>query len=131
MPSLFSQFKESMGFPPESAPFSAAPIAGPSSSFRPSIPTIPVAPVLGMPSTAVANFSTAPGAPSIPIVNDSDSDPEVQSLTIPFRSGSSSSENFLPMVSTDDNWISELEFRFVSSILCNIGLYYIKPFSFV
>ena len=112
-----------MGFPPESVPASAAPIAGPSSSFRPSIPTIPVAPVLGLPPAAVANFSTVPGPPSIPVINDSDSDPEVQSLTIPFRSGSSSSENFLPMVSTDDTWITELEFRFVSLHFINHSIW--------
>ena len=74
-------------------------------------PSIPV--IQTMPSAAPA-FSMLPGVPSIPIVNDSDSDPDVQSLTIPFRSGSSTSENYLPMITTEDSWITELEFRFVS-----------------
>ena len=64
-------------------------------------------------ASAAAGFSTAAAPPSIVAAHDSDSDPDVQSLTIPFRAGSSSSENFLPMVSTDDTWISELEFRWV------------------
>ena len=50
------------------------------------------------------------GPPAIDVLHDSDSDPDVQSLTIPFRSASS--ELFLPMISTDDAWITNLELRY-------------------
>ena len=64
-----------------------------------------------MPSVApVHSVSNVAAPPSVAVVNDSDSDPDVHSITIPFRS--STSENFLPMVSTDDTWITELEFRY-------------------
>ena len=99
--------KEAFGFPtnvvPGSLPFNGSQL--PVSSAAPVIsPAVPVAPVAS---------ASASGIPAIQVLNDSDSDPEVQSLTIPFRSGSSSSENFLPMISTDDSWISEQDFRFV------------------
>ena len=98
-----SQWQGSMG--PSVAP-PVGQVSGPSSTW----PAIPV-----LPTSGANAFSTLPGPPSVTAHRqDSDSDPDVQSLTIPFRSGSSSSENFLPMVSTDDTWISELEFRFVS-----------------
>ena len=52
------------------------------------------------------------GPPQITVI-DSDSpeeDADVQSITIPFRSVSSGA--FLPMISVDDKWFSEQEFRY-------------------
>ena len=60
-------------------------------------------------------FSAPPlsaGPPQITVI-DSDSheeDADVQSITIPFRSASSGA--FLPMISVDDKWFSEQEFRY-------------------
>ena len=111
--------KEAFGFPanvvPGPAQFGVPPGA---SSVAPLIPAAPsVAPLIPA-APSVAPIQAAPtGASAIPaiqVINDSDSDPDVQSLTIPFRSGSCSSENFLPMISTDDSWITEQDFRFVS-----------------
>ena len=101
LPTFMNQFQ---GLP-QNPPAAAMAVPGPSS--RPSIPII----ASGMPSVApIQSFSNVAAPPSIAVVNDSDSDPDVQSITIPFRS--STSENFLPMVSTDDTWIAELEFRY-------------------
>ena len=73
---------------PNPTPISVpAPVAGPSA-----IPPITV-------------FSAASQAAS---TVESDSDSDVKTLTIPFRSASG---NFLPMITTEDKWISELEFR--------------------
>ena len=81
-----------MGLP--AVPVSAVPVAGPSSA--PSV------------SAPVAASSSAP--PPI-VVENSESDDEVQTLAVPFRS--SSSEAFLPMVSIDESWSTDTEFRFV------------------
>ena len=103
--------KEAFGFPTNVAPGSL-PFNGSQLPVSPAVPVIPPA----VPAAPVASAS-ASGIPAIQVLNDSDSDPEVQSLTIPFRSGSSSSENFLPMISTDDSWITEQDFRFVLNLL--------------
>ena len=108
-PAFFSQMKEAFGFPTNVASGSV-PFGGGQFSASTTIPAIPSA-VPAVP--AVSATAAASGVPAIQVLNDSDSDPDVQSLTIPFRSGSSSSENFLPMISTDDSWISEQDFRFV------------------
>ena len=77
--------KEALGLPAVAAP---VPVAGPSS-----------APVLPVPSVPP------------PIVLEDDEADGVQTLAVPCRAGSS--EAFLPMVSTDDSWTSDAEFRFV------------------
>ena len=103
--------KEAFGFPanadPGSAQFGVSSFPG-ASSVAPPVPAAPsvVLPVMAAPAGASA-------IPAIQVINDSDSDPDVQSLTIPFLSGSCSSENFLPMITTDDSWITEQDFRFV------------------
>ena len=73
------------------------------------IPEISVLPSSAAPAAATIAPS---GPPPITVIKSgSEDDPDVQSITIPFRSASSG--NFLPMISVADNWISELEFRFV------------------
>ena len=81
--------KEALGLP--SVPSQAPPAAGPS----------------GLPSAPEVLSSVPPPI----VVEHSDSDHEVQTLAVPFQSGSS--ETFLPMVSTDDSWSTDTEFRFV------------------
>ena len=88
LPAFLSQVKEALGLPGVSAP--TVPVAGPSAP-------VPV-----------------PVSSSVPppiVVENSESDDDVQTLAVPFRS--SSSEAFLPMVSTDDSWSTDAEFRFV------------------
>ena len=94
MPDFLSQVKEALGLP--AAPLPAAPTAGPSSA-----PPIPV-PVV--PTTS---------APPPIVLEDEDDGEDVQTLAVPVRSGSS--EAFLPMVSSDDSWSTDTEFRFVFS----------------
>ena len=74
----------------------------------------PVAPV---PASAAIPSITVFSATSQE-AEESDSDSEVKTLTIPFRSASG---NFLPMITTEDKWITELEFRF--KIILNIFRY--------
>ena len=88
LPDFLTQVKEALGLP------SAAPVAGPS-------PALP-APVIS---------SSVP--PPI-VVENSDSEADVQTLAVPFRSASS--EAYLPMISTDDSWASDAEFRFVLTL---------------
>ena len=87
MPGFLTQVREALGV--QATP--ASPVAGPS---RP--PPVP---------TAAASW------PPPIVVENSDSDEDVQTLAVPIRSGSS--EAFLPMVSTDDSWSTDTEFRFV------------------
>ena len=89
LPAFLSQVKTALGLP--AAPVQDIPVAGPSS---------------GPP--VIAPLS---GAPPPIALEHSESDDEVQTLAVPVRSGSS--EAFLPMVSTDDSWSSDTEFRFV------------------
>ena len=81
MPALLSTIRESLGHPPSSA------VPQPS-------------------ATGVASSSSAP--PPI-LVEDSGSESDVQTLAVPFRSGNS--DTFLPMLSTDDSWITDVDFR--------------------
>ena len=74
------------------------PVAGPSRAF-------PVAASGASCASPVPAISSGP--PPI-VLEDSDSDSGVQTLSVPFRSGSS--EAYLPMVSTDDSWSSDTEF---------------------
>ena len=77
LPEFLSQLKEALGLP-LSPPVQASPVAGPSSA-----PPVPV-PVL----------SSVP--PPI-VLENSDSENDVQTLAVPFRSASS--EAYLPMIS--------------------------------
>ena len=58
--------------------------------------------------SAVPAITVFPAAVQADPTLESDSDSEVKTLTIPFRSASG---NFLPMISTEDKWITETEFR--------------------
>ena len=71
------------------------------------LPAVQDVPVAG-PSSAPPVIAPLPSA----LLEHSESDEEVQTLAVPVRSGSS--EAFLPMVTTDDSWSSDTEFRFVS-----------------
>ena len=71
------------------------------------LPAVQDVPVAG-PSSAPPVIAPLSGA----LLEHSESDEEVQTLAVPVRSGSS--EAFLPMVTTDDSWSSDTEFRFVS-----------------
>ena len=91
MPTLLSQVQEALGLPAIPAPVNPVnPVPEPSTSK--------VSPLL----------SSAP-----PIITEpqSDSDEDVQTLAIPFRSGNS--DTYLPMLSVDESWSSDTEFRFV------------------
>ena len=70
-----------------------------------------MAPRRSSPPSIPVVSAIASGPPPVTIIESgSDEDTsDVQSLTIPFRSASSG--NFLPMISIEDKWISELEFR--------------------
>ena len=107
MPALLSQVQEALGL-------SAAPI--PAGSAKPSVPALPSIPVAASLPVASTSRSAAPpilasSAPPI-VAEDSDSeDPNVQTLAVPFRSGNS--DTYLPMISIDDSWHTDVEFRFV------------------
>ena len=99
-----------MGLPePSQAAPQAPPVPGPSGG----------APVL--PPVAAA----LPSAPPPIVVEEIDSDDGVQTLAVPFRAGSS--ETYLPMVSTDESWSTDAEFRFVYFYLI---LFYFILFNF-
>ena len=92
--------KDALGLPP---PSQVAPQAAPEAA--PQAPPIPGP--SGAPLPAAGVLSSAPP----PIVVEEDSDDGVQTLAVPFRA--SSTETYLPMVSTDDSWSTDAEFRFV------------------
>ena len=99
MPTLLTQVQEALGLPPSAvpplkAPAPAAPLPSTSRSTAP--PVLP---------------SSAP--PIVAEASDSD-DSDVQTIPVPFRSGNS--DTYLPMISLDDSWHSDNEFRFVFSI---------------
>ena len=96
LPDFLSQVKEALGLPAVAAAF---PVAGPSSA-----PVLPV--------------SSAP--PPI-VLEDEDETEGVQTLAVPCRPGSS--EAFLPMVSTDDSWSTDAEFRFIFSLFYRLIFY--------
>ena len=89
LPEFLSQVKEALGLPATQA----APVAGPSKP-----PPVPV------PVSAASS-----SAPPPIVLENSESDDDVQTLAVPFRSASL--EAFLPMVSTDDSWSTDTEFR--------------------
>ena len=121
LPELFSQFKEAMNVPSLPATLPAAPV-GSTAPLIQSVASVPI--VSTLPSVPVpAGNSSSVGPPAIDVIQDSDSDPDVHSLTIPFRSGATSSEIFIPMISTDDAWITNQELRYFSIITtCNLSL---------
>ena len=106
MPALLTQVQEALGL-------SSAPVP----ATRPSIP-VP-APIPVPASIPVASTSRSAAPPILPsssappiVAEDSDSeDQDVQTVAVPFRSGNS--DTYLPMVSLDDAWHSDAEFRFV------------------
>ena len=71
------------------------------------VPSIPVI------SDNSQEFSTSQGPPPIQVLqsDSEEDDADVQTVTIPFNSASSST--FLPMISTEDRWSTELEFRYL------------------
>ena len=70
------------------------------SPVNPAVPSIPV--------VNVARAATGP--PAISVIPEAEDDPDVQSFAIPFSS--TTSVNFIPKISTEDSWMTELEFRF-------------------
>ena len=99
MPALLTQVQEALGLPMSAVPPSKSP-APPVAAPVPSTSRSTAPPVL--PSSS---------APPI-VAEDSDSDdPDVQTLPVPFRSGNS--DTYLPMISLDESWHSDNEFRFV------------------
>ena len=99
MPALLTQVQEALGLPASAVPPSKAP-APPVAAPIPSTSRSTAPPVL--PS------SSAP--PIVAEASDSD-DSDVQTIPVPFRSGNS--DTYLPMISLDDSWHSDNEFRFV------------------
>ena len=85
MPAILAQVKEALdGNSPSPAPATApgpSPVAGSSRSAPPIVVEEP----------------------------ESEDDPDVQTLAVPFRSGIS--DTYLPMISTEDNWFSDSIFR--------------------
>ena len=91
--------KEALGLPPSgttAVPAAAVAVPGPSSA-----PFAVPGPSGAVPAVA--------GPPPI-VLEDTDSDSGVQTLAVPFRSGSS--DAYLPMLSTDDSWTTDTEFRY-------------------
>ena len=87
-------------------------------SVVPAVPVAPAAPVASAfpvagPSSAPAPAPVLPASSAPPpiILEDEDEPEDVQTLAVPCQAGSS--DAFLPMVSTDDSWSSDAEFRFV------------------
>ena len=110
MPALLTQVQEALGLPVSAVPPSKAPapVAVPtSSSSRSTAPPILLS-------------SSAP--PIVAEASDSD-ESDVQTIPVPFRSGNS--DTYLPMISLDESWHSDNEFRFVFYIFFS----YIPSFS--
>ena len=102
MPALLSQVQQALGLPSTPVPVPSGSVADPvpSTSKASNIP-----PVVS---------SSAP--PIIAEASDSDNE-DVQTLAVPFRSGNS--DTYLLMISVDDSWSSDTEFRFVYFITCS------------
>ena len=87
MPAILAQVKEALdGNSTSSAPATApgpSPVAGSSRSAPPIVIEEP----------------------------DSEEDPDVQTLAVPFRSGIS--DTYLPMISTEETWFSDSIFRYL------------------
>ena len=83
----------------------------PVGTSKPSIPVAASFPVASTSRSAAPPIPSSSSAPPI-LAEDSDSeDQNVQTVAVPFRSGNS--DTYLPMVSLDDAWHSDAEFRFV------------------
>ena len=95
MPDFLSQVKDALGLP--------------ASQAAPQAPLVPVP--AGGASATLPVAAVNPSAPPPIVVEEADSDDGVQTLAVPFRAGSS--ETYLPMVSTDDSWSTDAEFRYV------------------
>ena len=102
MPALLSHVQEALGLS-----------SVPAGAVKPSAPSIPVAASVPVASTSRSAAPPILSSSAPPIVaEDSDSeDQNVQTVAVPFRSGNS--DTYLPMVSLDDAWHSDAEFRFV------------------
>ena len=106
-----------------SAAVSSVPV--PAVSSVPDVPSILVVPSASA-ATAVpvipgsSDFLSSQGPPPIQVLeSESDEDDaDVQTVTIPFNSASSSA--FLPMISVEDRWSTELEFRYFLFFAQNI-----------
>ena len=72
------------------------------------VPLIPVIPDNSQ------ECSPSQGPPPIQVLqsDSEDDDADVQTVTIPFNSASSST--FLPMISIEDRWSTELEYRYIN-----------------
>ena len=85
-----------------------------------SVPAVTSTPVVPSVSAATAipvipgnsEFQPSQGPPPIQVLESEseEDDTDVQTVTIPFNSASSST--FLPMISVEDRWSTELEFRY-------------------
>ena len=107
MPALLSQVQEALGLSSASIPVGTSKPSVP-------VPSIPVAASIPVASTSRSAAPPIPSSSSAPpiLAEDSDSeDQNVQTVAVPFRSGNS--DTYLPMVSLDDAWHSDAEFRFV------------------
>ena len=84
----------------------------------PSAPVVPPTPVVSAVAPTIpvlsggADFQPSQGPPPIQVLgsDSDDDDADVQTVTIPFNSASSST--FLPMISVEERWSTELEFRY-------------------
>ena len=103
MPALLTQVQEALGLP--------AVAAQPSLTKPPAL--VPAAASIPVPSSSRSNAPPILASTAPPIVaEESDSDdPDVQTIPVPFRSGNS--DTYLPMISLDESWHSDTEFRFV------------------
>ena len=106
MPALLTQVQEALGL-------SSAAVA----VTRPSFPVSASIPAPASIPVASTSRSTAPpilpssSAPPIVAEDSGSEDQDVQTVAVPFRSGNS--DTYLPMVSLDDAWQTDVEFRFV------------------
>ena len=106
MPALLTQVQEALGLSAASVPAAIA---------KPSVPVTASIPVALSSRSAAPPILSSSSAPPI-VAEDSDSeDQNIQTLAVPFRSGNS--DTYLPMISVDDSWHSDAEFRFVYSFL--------------
>ena len=106
MPALLTQVQEALGL--SSAP---VPAVMPSIPVPAPIPAPAPFPVASTSRSAAPPILSSSSAPPI-VAEDSDSeDQNVQTVAVPFRSGKS--DTYLPMVSLDDAWHTDAEFRFV------------------
>ena len=94
MPALLSQVQQALGIPSTPALPVSDPVPSTSTSKAPAI--LPAASSSAPPIIAEASGSE---------------DEDFQAIAVPFRSGNS--DVYLPMISLDDSWFSDTEFRFV------------------